>query len=53
MEKQTAIENVQVLSDLSQSTVYLMGGSFIVGSMFTLFTLLVLDWVRRDASNDK
>ena len=53
MEKQTVINNAQVLSDLSQSTIYMMGGSFIVGSMVTLFILLVLDWVRRDASNDK
>jgi hypothetical protein len=30
-----------------------MGGSFIVGSMVTLFILLVLDWVRRDTTNEK
>ncbi len=47
MEKQTAIDKVQILSDISQQTVYLMGCSFVIGSMFTLFILLVLDWVRR------
>jgi len=39
-------ENVQVLADLSERTVYLMGGSFVLGSLFTLFLLLVLDFVR-------
>lgn len=41
-------ENQQVLSEISQSTVYLMGSSFVLGSMFTLFLLLVLDFVRRN-----
>jgi hypothetical protein len=48
MDKQATIEKVQILSDISQQTIYLMGSSFVIGSMFTLFILLVLDWVRRD-----
>jgi len=39
-------EHVQVLADLSEHTIYLMGGSFILGSLFTLFLLLMLDFVR-------
>lgn len=39
-------ENVQLLADLSERTIYLMGGSFILGSLFTLFLLLILDFVR-------
>lgn len=36
----------QTFFDLTQSNIYLMGGSFVLGSMFTLFLLLVLDFVR-------
>lgn len=39
-------ENVQILADLSERTIYLMGGSFVLGSLFTLFLLLMLDFVR-------
>jgi hypothetical protein len=39
-------EHVQVIADLSEHTIYLMGGSFILGSLFTLFLLLMLDFVR-------
>lgn len=41
-------ENTQVLLDITQNTIYLMGASFILGSLFTLFLLLVLDFVRRN-----
>ena len=41
-------ENAQVLLDITQNTIYLMGASFILGSLFTLFLLLVLDFVRRN-----
>jgi len=34
--------------ELTQNTIYLMGGSFILGSLFTLFLLLILDFVRRN-----
>lgn len=46
------MEKVQIVSEFSQQTIYLMGSSFVLGSMVTLFLLLVLDWVRRD-KNDK
>ena len=39
-------QNVQLLADLSERTIYLMGGSFILGSLFTLFLLLMLDFAR-------
>lgn len=51
MESQTAIDKVQLVSGISQNTVYLMGASFVFGSMITLFLLIILDWIR--ASNDK
>jgi hypothetical protein len=48
MQENVNLDKVQLISDFSQQTVYLMGSSFVLGSMFTLFILLVLDWVRRD-----
>ena len=40
-------ENAQLLADLSERTIYLMGGSFVLGSLFTLLLLVVLDFVRQ------
>ena len=31
---------------ISENSIYLMGASFVLGSLFTLFLLLVLDFVR-------
>ena len=45
MQKLTP-ENAQILADLSVRTVYLMGGSFVLGSLFTIFLLLMLDFAR-------
>ncbi len=45
---QVAAENSQAISDLTQNAIYLMGASFVLGSLFTLFLLLVLDFVRRN-----
>lgn len=53
MESEQLINNAQIISEISQQTVYLMGSSFVLGSMFTLFILLVLDWVRRDSGSEK
>lgn len=54
MDKQQAIQGkIQLISEISQQTIYLMGASFVLGSMFTLFILLVLDWVRRGSENEK
>ncbi len=44
--------NTQALLDITQNTIYLMGASFILGSLFTLFLLLVLDFVRRNKMQD-
>ena len=41
-------DNAQALLDITQNTIWLMGGSFLVGVFFTLFILLMLDFVRRD-----
>lgn len=35
-----------VLSACQESSIYLMGVCFILGSMFTVLTLVLLDWVR-------
>lgn len=48
MEKSMTPENAQMLADITQNTIYLMGASFVLGSLFTLFLLLVLDFVRRN-----
>lgn len=45
-------EKLDVLHKLSVNTVYLMGSSFIVGVLFTVFVLLVLDFMRRNAEDD-
>jgi hypothetical protein len=33
---------------IAENVVYLMGLSFIVGSLFTIFVLVVLDFMKRD-----
>lgn len=38
--------NLSTLQELSVSTIYLMGFSFILGSAFTILTLLLLDFYR-------
>lgn len=42
-----AIEAAQ-FSDLSENVIYLMGLSFIVGSLFTVLMLILLDYMQRD-----
>jgi hypothetical protein len=41
-------EKSQALLEISQNVIYLMGASFVLGSLFTLFLLLILDFVRRN-----
>lgn len=41
-------EALATLQQLSISTIYLMGGSFILGSLFTLLILILLDFMQRD-----
>ena len=35
-----------VLSHLNESVIYLMGFSFVLGSLFTVFILIILDIMR-------
>lgn len=46
--KPMTMENAQLLMDITQNTIYLMGASFVLGSLFTLLLLLILDFVRRN-----
>lgn len=49
MEKrQLTPESAHALMDMTQNTIYLMGACFVLGSLFTLFLLLILDFVRRN-----
>lgn len=52
MEKHLSPANQQALLDITQNTIYLMGASFILGSLFTFFLLLVLDFVRRNKTEN-
>ncbi len=45
---QLSLEKTQALMDITQTTIYLMGVSFVLGSLFTLLLLLILDFVRRN-----
>jgi hypothetical protein len=50
---QGKMQTLGILHDLSQNVIYLMGLSFILGSLFTVFVLLVLDFMRRNNTNGK
>lgn len=41
-----------VLMQLSELSVYLMGASFIAGSLFTVLMLLILDFMRRNKTEE-
>ena len=47
LDKPLSPEATQNMLDITQNSIYLMGASFVLGSLFTLFLLLVLDFVRR------
>ena len=38
--------DVELAKELAQQTVYLMGISFLLGSLFTIFVLVILDMLR-------
>jgi hypothetical protein len=40
----------QTLNHLSENVVYLMGLSFVLGSLFTIFVLVVFDFMRRNSA---
>lgn len=46
-----APEHAQATFDIAQHTVYLMGASFILGSLVTVMMLLILDFVRRNKAS--
>ncbi len=39
---------LRTLQDLGENVVYLMGFSFILGSLFTILILMLLDFMRRN-----
>lgn len=41
-----------IIAQLSEMSVYLMGGSFIAGSLFTVLMLLILDFMRRNKTDE-
>ncbi len=41
------------LQEITSGTIYLMGGSFILGSLFTLLLLILLDFMRRNVEKRK
>ena len=43
----------EVLGHLSENVVYLMGLSFVLGSLFTIFILIVFDFMRRHGAGKK
>ncbi|MCI5049396.1 MAG: hypothetical protein MRY32_03590 [Rickettsiales bacterium] len=45
----TVSGNVDTLFSLTESSIYLMGFSFVLGSLFTILMLLILDFMRRNA----
>lgn len=48
-QKAEQATRLQDLVAIGESTVYLMGLSFIIGSLFTILILLVFDFMRRNA----
>lgn len=46
----TSIANQQTLQTLGENVVYLMGFSFVLGSLFTILILIMLDVMRRNNS---
>ena len=46
MDKHSSNEAMQGALEITQNSIYLMGASFVLGSLFTLFLLLVIDYVR-------
>lgn len=51
MQKAMTAQDVGTIMELTQNSIYLMGASFILGSLFTLFLLLVLDFLRRNKTD--
>ena len=41
-------EKLAAAIDIGQSIIYLMGMSFVLGSLFTILILILLDFMKRD-----
>ena len=41
----------ELLLTLSENTIYLMGFSFVLGSLFTILMLIILDFMRRNSGD--
>lgn len=52
MNQPLTAEQSQTLLDVTQNTIYLMGGSFVLGSLATVLFLLILDFIRRHKMQD-
>jgi hypothetical protein len=44
---------LNTLQGITTGTIYLMGGSFILGSLFTLLLLVLLDFMSRNKDKGK
>jgi hypothetical protein len=44
---------MSALQEITTGTIYLMGGSFILGSLFTLLLLVLLDFMHRGKDKEK
>lgn len=42
----------ELLFTLSENTIYLMGFSFVLGSLFTILMLIILDFMRRHSGDN-
>jgi hypothetical protein len=48
---QTVTHAMVMQPAIAENVVYLMGTSFILGSLFTIFILILLDFMKRDRLN--
>lgn len=53
MSNADKIEKLDTLVSLMNNTIYMMGFSFILGVVFTIFILMVLDFMRRNKQDDE
>ena len=49
----TTMSHAEFAALITQQTVYLMGISFMLGSLFTIFILLILDMMRAARENSE
>lgn len=44
--------NFELARTCAESSIYIMGSSFVIGSLFTILVLLLLDFMRRNSNKD-